>query len=70
MGAAAARTSETVADTKTGTAFVLETITLVLTAGDYVAGDLVTFEIFRDGVTDSMAAAAAVFDILFRWNDA
>ena len=70
MGAAAVRTSETVTDTKTGTAFLLEVISMTLTDTDYVAGDLVTFELFRDTVNDTMAAAAAVFSVHFEYADA
>lgn len=70
MGAAAARTTETATDTKTGTAFLLEVVTMTLTDADYAAGDVVTFEFFRDSPTDSMAAAAAVFSVHFEYNDA
>jgi hypothetical protein len=70
MGAAAARTSETASDTKTGTAFALEIVSITLTAGDYTAGEIATFELFRDTVTDSMAAAAIVFAVNFEYADA
>ena len=70
MGAAATSTTDTVTDTKTGTAFVLETIkTSGVTDGDFVAGDICTFEIFRDTINDTMAANALVFDILFEYTD-
>ena len=70
MGAAATRTTETVTDTKTGTAFVREEASLTLTDADYAAGDEVLFEIFRDTINDTMAAAAIVFGIYFEYEDA
>lgn len=70
MGAAAARTTETVTDAKTGTAFVLESASLTLTDGDYVAGDVVMFELFRDGASDTLAVDAVVFGAYFEYSDA
>lgn len=73
MGAAAQRTSETVTDAKTGTAFVLEIAEITLTAADYAKGDIVLFELFRDGVSEGgggMAVAAIVFWVTFKYSDA
>lgn len=70
MGAAAARTTETDSTTKGGTAFTRETNDITLTAGDYVAGDEVLFELFRDTITDTMAASALVFGVYFEYADA
>jgi len=70
MGAAATRTTETVTDTKTGTAFVREEASLTLTDADYAAGDEVLFEMFRDTISDDMAAAALVFSVHFEYADA
>lgn len=70
MGAAATRTSETGSVTKSGTAFAREEHSITLTAADYVAGDEVLFELFRDTVTDTMAAAALVFGAYFEYSDA
>jgi hypothetical protein len=70
MGAAATRTTETVTDTKTGTAFAREEASLTLTDADYAAGDEVLFEMFRDTVTDTMAAPAVVFGVYFEYADA
>ena len=70
MGAAATRTTETGTDTKTGTAFAREEFRITLTAADYVAGDNVLFEVFRDSPNDTMGAPAAVFSIDFEYADA
>ena len=70
MGAAAARTTETDSTTKSSTAFARETNDITLTAGDYAAGDTVLFELFRDTITDTMAADCAVFEVLFEYADA
>ena len=69
MGAAATRTSETVVPTKGGTAFTREEATITLTDTDYVAGDEVLFEMFRDTITDTMAAKAVVFGVYFEYSD-
>jgi hypothetical protein len=63
---------DSVTDTKTGTAFVLESVDITgITAGNLVAGDLVSFTISRDGahVDDDMAADAVMFDCLFEYSD-
>ncbi len=70
MGAAATRTSETDSTTKGGTAFTRETNDITLTAADYVAGDEALFELFRDTVTDTMAATCMVFGVYFEYADA
>jgi len=70
MGAAAARTTETVNVTKGGTADFREESSMALTDGDYAAGDEVLFELFRDTITDTMAAAAVVFGVYFEYADA
>jgi len=70
MGAAATRTTETATDTKTGTAFVREELSLTLTDGDYAAGDEVLFEMFRDTLNDTLAAPAVVFGVYFEYADA
>jgi hypothetical protein len=53
MGAAATDTTDTVTTGTSGTAFLLNTSSMTLTAGDFAAGDLVTFELFRDGANAS-----------------
>ncbi len=72
MGAAAARTSET--DTQAGptTAFNRAEADMPLTAGDYAAGDMVLFELFRDALSgsDTLTAEVAVFSIDFEYADA
>ncbi len=70
MGAAATRTSETTVPMKGGTAFTREEATITLTDADYVAGDEVLFELFRDTITDTMAAKAVLFGAYFEYNDA
>lgn len=70
MGAAATRSTETATDTKGGTAFTREELSLTLTDADYAAGDEVLFEMFRDTISDTMAAAAAVFGVYFEYQDA
>jgi len=69
VGGAATRTTETGTETKSGTAFLLQSHSITLTAGDYEAGDLVNAEIFRDSVTDTMAAAALLFGLKFQYSD-
>ncbi len=72
MGAAATRTSESVTDSKTSTLFGREEATMSLTDGDYVAGDEVLFELFRDQVdsNDTLATKALVFGVYFEYADA
>lgn len=70
MGAAATRTSETVVPTKGGTAFTREEAIITLTDADYAAGDEVLFQLFRDTVTDTMAAKAVIFSAHFVYADA
>lgn len=45
---------------------------MALTSANLAADDTVLFELFRDGVnaSDTMAAAALVFDVLLQFNDA
>ena len=69
MGAAFTRTSETVSVTKGGTAFTREESIITLTNADYVAGDEVLFELFRDTISDTMAAKTLVFDVYFEYSD-
>ena len=69
MGDGTTRTTETGNVTKGGTVFLREEITITLTDGDYAAGDEVLFELFRDTITDTMAAATAVFGVYFEYSD-
>ena len=70
MGAAATRTTEGQTDTKGGTVFLREQMTIALTDADYVAGDEALFELLRDVATDTMAAKALVFSANFKYTDA
>jgi len=70
MGAGWDRETETDSTTKGGTAFTQEVNEITLTAGDYVAGDEVLFELFRDTITDTMAAKCLVFNAYFEYADA
>ena len=70
MGAAATDTTDTVTTTTDGTAFNLNTSSMTLTSGDFAAGDIVAFEIFRDTITDTMAATMMVWKIVFQYSDA
>ncbi len=70
MGAAATRTSETVTKDGPTTAFQRIEADLSLTDGDYVAGDESLFELFRDSVTDTMAAPMVLFSAHFEYSDA
>lgn len=72
MGAAATSTSDNATDTKTGTAFVLELLTLTLTAGNFAANDMVLFELFRDSLdaADTLAVPAIIFGLYFQYSDA
>lgn len=69
MGAAAQSTSDTTTTTTDGTAFGLNTTELSLTAGNFAAGDVSMFEVFRDSVTDSLAATMLVHKIIFEYAD-
>jgi len=71
MGAAATDTTDTVTTGTNGTAFNLNKSTMTLTAGDFAAGDIVPFELFRDtaNASDTLAAAAIVFAITFEYAD-
>lgn len=72
MGAAATDTTDTVTTTTDATAFGLNTSTMTLTAGDFAAGDIVVYELFRDQVdaADTLTANdVAVFDVLFEYAD-
>ena len=59
-------------DTAPGATDRLMTISLGLTSANLVAGDLVEFELFRDGTDggDTMAAAAVLFGAHFSYADA
>ena len=71
MGAAAARTSETVTKAGPTTAFLRTEADMSLTDADYAAGDEVLFELFRDGTaSDTMAAAVLMFGAYFEYADA
>jgi len=72
MGAAATDTTDTVTSLDSTTAFALNKATMTLTAGDFTAGDIVTFELFRDGVeaADDLALALMVFVVTFEYADA
>jgi len=70
MGAAFARTTETDSTTKGGTAFTRETNDITLTDADYAKGDEVLYELFRDSITDTMAAKCLVFNAYFEYADA
>jgi hypothetical protein len=45
--------------------------TMTATSGNFAAGDLVEFEFFRNGASgsDTMAAAATLFDLEFEYSD-
>ena len=70
MGAAATSNDETTVPTKGGTVFTREEATITLDDADYAAGDEVLFQLFRDSVTDTMAAKAVVFGVYFVYADA
>lgn len=59
-------------DTAPGTAHDMLEAILLLTEGNFVAGDLVQFTLFRDSTDagDTMAAIAAVHDVIFQYDDA
>lgn len=71
MGAAATDTTDTVTTGTAGTAFLLNTSTMTLTAGDFSAGDIVLFEFFRDGAnaSDTLSAAAILHSLIFEYAD-
>jgi hypothetical protein len=58
-------------DTAPGGAHRRLECSITLTAGNFAAGDLVTFGLFRDGTDagDTMAAAAHLFDLVFSYTD-
>jgi len=72
MGAAATDTTDTVTTTTDGTAFNLNTSEMTLTAGDFAAGDIVLFELFRDtaNASDTLAADLIVHKVIFEYSDA
>lgn len=70
MGAAATATSDTVTDNQTSTPFLRQEAEISVTSGNFVAGDQVIFELFRDSPNDTMAAAVLVFQVLFEYDDA
>jgi hypothetical protein len=59
-------------DTAPGAAHRRLSFELTLTSGNLAAGDLVEFELFRDGTDggDTMAAAAILFGLFFSYADA
>ena len=59
-------------DTAPGTANIQLEAVLLLTEGNFVAGDLVQFTLFRDGTDsgDTMSAAAVIHDVIFQYDDA
>lgn len=61
--------SITVTDAAPGAAHRRLTPQLSPTSGDFAAGELVQFTLFRDGVdaNDTMAASAILFDLLFQY---
>jgi hypothetical protein len=71
MGAAATDTTDTVTTSTNATAFNLNKSTMTLTSGDFAAGDIVTFEVFRDGLSgsDTLAVAAIMFIATFEYAD-
>ena len=72
MGAAATDTTDTVTTGTNATAFNLNKSAMTLTSGDFSAGDIVSFELFRDGAnaSDTLAAAAILFYASFEYADA
>jgi len=71
MGAAATSTTDTVTTTTNATAFNLNKSTMTLTSSNFAAGDLVPFELFRDGVnaSDTLAAPVIMFFATFEYAD-
>jgi len=69
MGAAATATTDTVTDAHTGTAFQRNQASISVTAGNFALGDQCLYELFRDGVADSLAADYLVFQVLFQYDD-
>ncbi len=69
VNAAAENTADTVAATKIATALDLNVANIDVTEGNFTAGDLVVFELFRDSPTDSLAADVIVFAVLFKYDD-
>ena len=59
-------------DTAPGSTDLFGEAALVLTSGNFAAGDIVEFTIWRDGTDggDTMAAAAILFDLEFEYADA
>lgn len=62
----------TVTDTAPGAAHRRLSVTIALTAGNFTAGETVTFGLFRDGVdaADTMAGSAILQDLIFEYSDA
>lgn len=58
-------------DTAGGSAHLLQVAELTATAGNFAAGDLVQFIIYRDGVDagDTIAAAVRVHGLQFEWTN-
>lgn len=69
---ATAQEQVTVTDAAPASAHNRETAEIALTGGNLAAGDLVEFELFRDGAdaSDTMAAAAILFNAYFQYADA
>lgn len=59
-------------DTANGTTLFLNSVTISLTDGNFVAGDIVQFELFRDGTDggDTIAAAIMITAAYFQYDDA
>lgn len=72
MDQAGSEQDSTVTDTAPGAAHRRLTPTISPTATNFAAGETVTFRFSRDGtsVSDTMAAAAILHDLLFQWSDA
>lgn len=68
----AADQTANVDDSPGGTTLLQQEAIITLTEGNFVAGDLVQFALFRDGTDadDTMADVAAVYDVFFQYDDA
>lgn len=64
--------SVTVTDSAGSAAWNRMVATLTLTAGNYAPGDLLEFELFRDGTdaADTLAGAAVIFEVYLQYADA
>ncbi len=70
MGATPTDNTDTVTTPTSGVAFNLNKSTLTMTPANFIAENVVLFELFRNNPSDSITAPLIVFGVSFEYSDA